>query len=79
MITQNGEYKLTGESNENYPMIPSFKSNEELNIDNTTLKRLITKTSFAVSSDDLRPAMMGILFQIKKNEIRAAATDGHRW
>lgn len=78
MITQNGEYKLTGESSENYPMIPSFKSNEELNIDNQTLKRLIIKTSFAVSSDDLRPAMMGILFQIKKNEIRAAATDGHR-
>ena len=78
MNTENGEYKLTGESSENYPTIGSFKANEEIKIDNETLKRLITKTTFAVSSDELRPAMMGIFFQIKKNEIRAVATDGHR-
>ncbi len=78
MRTDNGEYKLCGESSDNYPTIPVFKSNEEIKINNEYLKRLINKTSFAVSADELRPAMMGILFQIKKNEIRAVATDGHR-
>ncbi len=73
-----GEYKLSGEPSENYPTIPAFKGHEELKIDNTTLSRLVNKTSFAVSSDELRPAMMGIYFQIKKNTIRAVATDGHR-
>jgi DNA polymerase-3 subunit beta len=76
--TANGEYKLTGESSESYPSIPAFRAKEEMNIDNETLRRLIGKTTFAVSSDELRPAMMGILFQIKKGEIRAVATDGHR-
>ena len=76
--TENGEYRLTGESSENYPTVPKFKANDELKIKAETLKRLIMKTSFAVSSDELRPAMMGVLFQIKKNEIRAVATDGHR-
>jgi DNA polymerase-3 subunit beta len=78
MKTGNGEYRLTGESSENYPAIPKFKPDAELKIDGATLSRLITKTSFAVSSDELRPAMMGVLFQIKKDEIRAVATDGHR-
>ena len=78
MTTNIGEYKLTGESSENYPSIPSFKGSEEFKIENEILRRLISKTVFAVSADELRPAMMGILFQIKKKEIRTAATDGHR-
>lgn len=78
MKTQNGEYKLSGEPSDNFPTIAKFKSSEELQIDQELFKRLINKTSFAVSSDELRPAMMGIFFQIKKKEIKAAATDGHR-
>ncbi len=76
--TQNGEYKLSGESSDNYPTVPGFKGQDNLSVDNETIRRLISKTSFAVSSDELRPAMMGILFQIKKNGICAVATDGHR-
>ena len=78
MKTSNGEYKLTGETSDNYPSVATFKGNDELKIDNEALRRLIGKTSFAVSTDELRPAMMGVLFQIKKNELRAVATDGHR-
>ncbi len=78
MVTSNGEYKLTGEPTDTYPTIPSFKGDEEIKIDNDMLRRLITKTIFAVSSDELRPAMMGILLQIHKDELRAVATDGHR-
>ncbi|MBI1803341.1 MAG: DNA polymerase III subunit beta [Ignavibacteria bacterium] len=78
MKTTNGEYKLTGETSDTYPSIPTFKGTNELRMDNEALRRLITKTSFAVSTDELRPAMTGILFQIKKKEIRAVATDGHR-
>ena len=78
MKTQNGEYKLSGESSENFPAISKFKSSEELEIQQDIFKRLVGKTSFAVSSDELRPAMMGIYFQIKKSEIKAASTDGHR-
>jgi DNA polymerase-3 subunit beta len=78
MRTENGEYKLTGESSENYPTIPEIQRSKEFTIDNESFRRLITKTSFAVSTDELRPAMMGILLQIKKKEVCAVATDGHR-
>jgi len=78
MKTQNGEYKLSGESSENFPAVAKFKSSDELELQQDIFKRLVAKTVFAVSGDELRPAMMGIFFQIKKNEIKAAATDGHR-
>ena len=78
MTTTNGEYKLAGESSDNFPSLPSFKGIEEIKLETESLRRMITKTSFAVSTDELRPAMMGILFQIGKSEIRSVATDGHR-
>lgn len=78
MKTQNGEYKLTGESSDNYPTAAKLKTTDELDMSSDIFKRMVGKTAFAVSTDELRPAMMGVLFQIKKNELRAASTDGHR-
>ena len=78
MVTENGEYSLTGESSEEFPTVPQFKGDNEIAIDADMLRNLIGKTSFAVSTDELRPAMMGVLFQLKESEIRAVATDGHR-
>ncbi|HUN67117.1 MAG TPA: DNA polymerase III subunit beta [Bacteroidota bacterium] len=78
MKTGTGEYKLTGESSENFPTLPTFEGTSSLKMDGKIFRRLIEKTSFAVSSDELRPAMTGILFQMKKKEIRTVATDGHR-
>jgi len=78
MRTNNGEYKLTGESSENFPTIPQFESKESISIDSENLKRIISKTIFAVSTDELRLAMTGVLLQFRKSELRSVATDGHR-
>ena len=76
--TGNGEYHLTGEGAKDYPPLPQFKGKEQLIIDTAMLKKLIHRTAFAVSADELRPAMMGVLLQSSGMEIRAVATDGHR-
>lgn len=78
MITSTGEYKLTGEVSTEFPTIPEFKEGEHIIFENQMFRRLIQKTVFAVSGDELRPAMMGVLLQIKPQEVCAAATDGHR-
>ncbi len=78
MSTESGEYKLTGETSEEFPATPEFKGSEEISFDSSTLSRLINKTVFAVSTDELRPSMMGVLFQIKEKDFRAVSTDGHR-
>jgi DNA polymerase-3 subunit beta len=78
MLTDKGEYRLTGLPSEEYPTTPRVKSDEEILISTDLLKRSINKTIFAASTDELRPAMTGVLFQMKKEELRVVATDGHR-
>ena len=78
MKTKSGEYTLAGESSEDYPTIALPKTDSVLSIDRDTITRLVNQSLFATSTDELRPAMMGVLFQIRKNEIRAVSTDGHR-
>jgi DNA polymerase-3 subunit beta len=78
ITTDNGEYTLTGESAKDFPAVPPFKGTEEIKMDTGMLRRMIHKTVFAVSVDELRPAMMGVLLQAKGGELRAVSTDGHR-
>lgn len=76
--TENGEYKLTCPNLSEYPAIPEFLDAKKIHIDHDLLFRLINKTLFAVSKDELRPVLTGILLHILKDEIRAVSTDGHR-
>ncbi|MFH0991989.1 MAG: DNA polymerase III subunit beta [bacterium] len=78
MMTETGEYILMGESSSEFPAIPQFKPEETLSIKGDVLRRIIGKTIFSVSTDELRPAMTGILLQIKEGEFRVVGTDGHR-
>lgn len=78
MITETGEYALVGESSEEFPSIPQFKGEEKITLDSEILKRMINRTIFSVSVDELRPAMTGVLLQLTPKEMRAVATDGHR-
>ncbi len=76
--TDKGNYKLVGEDADEFPEVPSLEN--AVNIDTTSeaIHKAISKTIFAVSSDDLRPAMMGVYFEVGKEESRFVATDGHR-
>jgi DNA polymerase-3 subunit beta len=78
ITTDNGEYGLTGESAKEFPAVPAFKGTSEIRIGTDLLRKIIYRTVFAVSTDELRPAMMGVLLQAKATELLAVATDGHR-
>ena len=78
MITENGEYNLIGESNQDYPIVPEFKGESEIVFEGALIGSMISKTIFSVSTDELRPAMTGLLLQFKNKEMSAVATDGHR-
>jgi len=73
-----GEYKLSGQSKTDYPSIPLVESDQKIQLDNNEFKRMIEKTIFACSTDNLRPALTGVYCQIFENEYRMVATDGHR-
>lgn len=77
--TEQGNYQLTVDETASLPnMAADFKAEGSIDLDAQTLKRMIAKTLFAVSTDELRPSMMGVLFQFSPDGTRAVATDGHR-
>lgn len=76
--TDKGTYKLAGENADEFPDMPMLEGALTINLDTKTLKDAIQKTSFAVSTDDLRPAMMGVYFEIGIENSKIVATDGHR-
>ncbi len=76
--TDQGVYKMVGQDGADYPSIPDLDSGVSIVTPGSVLRRAIQKTGFAVSRDALRPAMMGIYFQIQESRGRAVATDGHR-
>ena len=49
-----------------------------LEIETTELLDLIQKTIFACSVDGMRPAMMGVLFELEGSTMTGVSTDGHR-
>jgi DNA polymerase-3 subunit beta len=78
LSTANGEYTLVGESAKEYPQVPPFQAAGSLVFETEKLKSILYQTVFAVSSDELRPAMMGVLFQAYESALRVVSTDGHR-
>ncbi len=50
----------------------------ELSLPANDMSDIIHKTIFACSVDGMRPAMMGVLFEIESDKIIAVSTDGHR-
>ena len=78
LTTDQGQYQMMGFDPADYPKIPEASADTELEIEGEVLKQGIHKTSFAVSRDELRPAMMGVFFHIRPEEGRMVATDGHR-
>ena len=73
-----GVYRVAGEPHEDFPQINVEESEKEFVISGDKLYRLIDKTIFAISSDELRPALTGVYVEIRSNEVRFVGTDGHR-
>ncbi|MEO0058495.1 MAG: hypothetical protein RLZZ312_142 [Bacteroidota bacterium] len=73
-----GKYKLAGENGADYPSIPEPDTVDTVTLPSSSLSQAISKTIFATSNDDLRPAMTGVYFQVEPNKIVFVATDAHK-
>jgi DNA polymerase-3 subunit beta len=73
-----GKYRLAGEDGKDFPNIPEPDTVDTIKIQSQALNQGISKTLFATSSDELRPAMTGVYFQISFNKLTLVATDAHK-
>jgi DNA polymerase III subunit beta len=78
ITSDNGKYKVMGENPDNFPKEPSADTTTTFTMSSSALLTAINKTLFAVSNDDLRPAMTGVFFELDKKGLTAVATDAHR-
>ncbi len=73
-----GQYKIGGENPAEFPHKPDITEVHEIQLPNRVLKRLIEKTIFSTSTDELRPALTGVYFELGEHSVQTVATDGHR-
>lgn len=78
ITSENGKYKIMGENPDNFPKEPEAENTSSFKMSSKALLTAINNTLFAVSSDDLRPAMTGIYFDLNPDSIQFVATDAHR-
>lgn len=78
ITSDNGKYKVMGENPDNFPKEPAADDTNSFTITSGALVTAINKTLFAVSNDDLRPAMTGVFFELQKDSVQFVATDAHR-
>jgi DNA polymerase-3 subunit beta len=78
ITSDNGKYKVMGENPDNFPKEPVADDANSFKMTSSALVSAINKSLFAVSNDDLRPAMTGVFFELDKKGLTCVATDAHR-
>jgi DNA polymerase-3 subunit beta len=71
-------FKLMGLSSEEFPPLPRFEGGSEFKIDQQVLRDCLRKTAYAISTDETRYVLNGIMFSFKENLLTMVATDGRR-
>jgi DNA polymerase-3 subunit beta len=78
ITSDNGKYKVMGENPDNFPKEPVADTATSFTMPSSALVTAINKSLFAVSNDDLRPAMTGVYFELDAKGMTCVATDAHR-
>jgi DNA polymerase-3 subunit beta len=71
-------YKLATMNPDEFPELPRISVDNSIEIEQTTLKNMIRKTIFAVSTEENRPIFTGCLFEVVDNKLNVVAVDGYR-
>ena len=72
------KFKLLGLPRDEFPTFPVVKFNESWRIKSGDLQKLIGATVFAVSTEESRPILNGVLWELRPEQMRMVATNGHR-
>src|SRR5690242_17396194 len=71
-------FKLLGLPKDEFPAFPGVKFDNSWRIKSGDLQKLIQHTSFAVSTEESRPILNGVLWELRGERMRMVATNGHR-
>lgn len=71
-------FRILGLAQEEFPPFPEFEGSTSWTVAQSVLKDALKKTSYAISSDETRYVLNGILCVFRENHVTLVATDGRR-
>ena len=71
-------FKILGLPEEEFPPLPKFEDAKIFTLNQQALRDALKKTSYAISTDETRYVLNGILFSFKESKLTMVATDGRR-
>lgn len=78
IYTENNQYNLNCLDYNDYPNIKIDESKTPITLNAKELKSIINETSFAISTQELRPILTGINIRINGDLLECVATDSYR-
>lgn len=73
-----GFYKLAGADPENFPTPAIIENSKNISINSIVIQNAINSTVFACGNDEIRPQLMGVLFEITPDYTNFVSTDAHK-
>src|SRR5262245_34060498 len=71
-------FRLLGLPREEFPAFPTVKFEGGWRTSSKDLQKLIAHVSFAASTEESRPILNGVLWELRPDRMRMVATNGHR-
>ncbi len=78
LLCGHSRFRLNSLPSEEYPSFPEVPFDDGWTLPSGELQRLSAHTSFAVSNEETRPVLNGVLWQLRGDEMLMVATNGHR-
>ena len=78
LISMSGKYEVAYASASEYPNSVILENPSKTILSSKILSSAINKTIFATGTDDLRPTMTGVYFQLTTNGLIFTSTDAHK-
>ncbi len=75
---ENAKFAILGREGSDFPFLPEVDRSVGIRLSQFTLRDMITKTIFSISSNESNGMMTGELMEIIDRDIRMVALDGHR-
>lgn len=78
LTCEQSDYRINGLPPDEFPLLPAVDGKARFTLPQPTLRQMIRQTIYAVSTDDTRPILTGVLMVLKENDLKMVATDTHR-
>lgn len=75
---EHSSFNLLGQSGVEFPELPQVEDSESFTLGQELFRSMIRQTIFAISQDEARPILTGVLVEADKGEMSMVAIDGYR-